>query len=295
MECFKIDEISNFVIPSNLNLCEIPNYFDEFSYCTSLVSQAYLQNENKETLKNYVSNLLLNYFEQHPFNSEVFSNERTQLADLCAATNFPNLQGICDTFLDISCEKCTREDIRYSTDLKRFCGCRVSESKTLSISIECDAMCNRPGITARKENQECVETICVLDSINITSVNSQINGGTIEQLCGNNCSKENPCQCFIDLTVINSIKNNNLAFHEYCGPANICYVYDSQSGDATPVLCTELNSSLSSSSSENSSEKNLTFLDKLKSINVFIAFILVVFIVFSIILLISIVLNLKKA
>lgn len=294
MECFKIDEIPNFVIPGNLNLCEIPNYFDNFSYCTSLVSQAYLRTENKETLKNYTSNLLLNYFEQHPFNSEVFSTERTQLADLCAATDFPNLQGICDKFLDISCKTCTRDDIRYSTDLKRLCGCQVPESTTLDIPIECDAMCNRPGITARKENQKCVETICVLDSINVTSINSQINGGAIEQLCGNNCSKENPCQCFIDLTVINSIKNNNLKFHEYCGPDNICYVYNSQNGDATPVLCTELNETLSSSGNSSVDSENLSFAEKFKSINVFVIFILIVFVVFSFILLISILVNLKK-
>jgi hypothetical protein len=166
------------------------------------------------------------------------------------------LPGACDTSVpNLICPTgpadTVRSTIAANPQLLSFCGCYAPapSDPNLNVAGPCDPLCSRidtiPILDVAANNglaKNCNQDVCVIDDVNITSINStNPNGVNFTQLC-NNCGTGS-CKCIIKLPNINQtlnsigIDSNN--FGQFCGASSVCYLEDSNNPNApsTPVPC----------------------------------------------------------
>jgi hypothetical protein len=143
------------------------------------------------------------------------------------------LPGICQDGLNKICETSIVNDMKLNSLLAQWCGCHMANdqyeeySKKFNIPKQCSSTCNRYGaiplVGIDNIPIKCVQTICLIDDINISIVNTQIGGGIdFNQYC-NNC-QGGQCTCVISGNIIDiansSIDGSVIPGLQSCGAVN---------------------------------------------------------------------------
>jgi len=143
------------------------------------------------------------------------------------------LPGVCQDGLNKICETSTVTDIKLNSLLAQWCGCHMANeqyeefSRNFNIPKQCSSTCNRYGaiplVGIDNKAVECDQTICLIDDINISIVNTQVGGGiNFNQYC-NNCSGK-ACTCVVsgnNITITtSSIGGNVIPNLQSCGEFN---------------------------------------------------------------------------
>jgi hypothetical protein len=155
-----------------------------------------------------------------------------------------DIPGVCDDFLNPFCDNCSRTEISNSSLYTRMCGCRAGDLPSeYNVSKPCDPLCNKSNSIYKIDSitgipQICLSDVCVIDDININSVNSSVAGNIIfSQLC-NSC--KNQCNCIISGINLNDTLQkvgltNETQFNMSCA-SGTCYTRDSN-GVLNPTQC----------------------------------------------------------
>ena len=204
-----------------------------------------VNNPQKKTLRTYdatqlqrIKDDLNNVFKTYYSNNFTITNPNQPgynsfqeiLLQTCA-----DIPGSCDDFLNNFCTNCSRETISNSSLYTRMCGCRAPNLPSVyNVSEPCDPLCNKSNsiykINSITGNANiCEADVCVIDDININSVNSNVSGNIIfSQLC-NSC--KNQCNCIISSVNLNNLLQNvgltnETQFNMSCA-SGTCYTRDS--------------------------------------------------------------------
>jgi len=110
------------------------------------------------------------------------------LWDICQ-----KIPGICLPGIKDMCSSYTVDELLNSPDAVKWCGCYLPEEEysqwqKYGISKECSPPCNRTGVVPIMNNemtpQVCLQSVCVIDNVNISITDSTSVGGVnFNQLC----------------------------------------------------------------------------------------------------------------
>ena len=175
-----------------------------------------------------------------------YNNVQDLLLNLCGSDY---LGGVCNLVQQKMCNGCDRNDIITNQPLLRFCGCFVKPdllTTSNNVPLECDPLCAQYQ-SIKKGNlaviNRCQQSVCIINNISVTAVNSTISNISFNQICPN-CREG--CRCIIDTSVSNLGEiigvNNPIVLNQYCGDQSVCLQLDNKTGISNQVECNDFTS-----------------------------------------------------
>lgn len=133
----------------------------------------------------------------------------------------------CDPILNKYGAQFTRNDLDGDSTLQKLIGCHLSTGQPVPeifgltfknnsvqpnqysyddsiISKQCDSVCVLPN-TIQDSTGKCSQSVCLIDGININSINSDTGSINIDQDCS--CPQPGTCKCFFSNSAINIINS----------------------------------------------------------------------------------------
>lgn len=158
-----------------------------------------------------------------------YNEFQTNLFSVCFAA-----PGICQSQLNSICAAESAANLQINPGIAPWCGCYLpaaeyaSYTDTYQVTRQCTPYCNREGTIPLVAPdlvtvEPCTQSLCIIDNVSLTLLNSSIGDLTFSQLCGS-CGNtaSNTCQCVIsDLNIIavdSQIGSINLS--QNCGKTN---------------------------------------------------------------------------
>lgn len=204
---------------------------------------------NLPQVQNDFTNLFNTFLTTNDFtdntSDRTYSPFQTTLVSACQNDAIP---GGCAGFLNTYCQSYTRTQVSLSPILAELCGCFVPEDPSYAqynVSQVCDPLCHRIDAIqlydpTTGDKEECKDTVCVIDQVNINISKASVGGGGINfyQACVG-CTQATPCECIVSNTNVSQTLQEvgiNVSFNQYCGPDSVCVQLDAQ-GNATTIPC----------------------------------------------------------
>jgi len=225
---------------STNNLNDLQERWQEGGLCRRALDNNTLAGDLKY-VSDLGSQLLGSYFHRGGI-SETPSELQNMIYDICRDNPLA-----CSRYLDESlCKNYTREDLISLPQARKFCGCHLREelyetfeSEFGGIPKECDSICvsasNIRPVNSLGAPLFCQNSICIIDSVTIDLVNSNVGSISFGQLCGN-CS-DGSCVCIIKDVDIDAEDSTigGINFDQECGNQK-CY-QTASNGNVLEVDC----------------------------------------------------------
>lgn len=110
------------------------------------------------------------------------------------------IPGLCTDILLDTCGSYTSDEIAENPNLWPWCSCYLKDSEyskytKYNIQRECSPLCNRDGviplITTKGQIKYCLQNVCLLDSVTVKLINTDVSGSVnFNQICGS-CGDNN--------------------------------------------------------------------------------------------------------
>ncbi len=136
---------------------------------------------------------------------------------------------LCPSALRLACQTVQVEDILRNENLASLCGCFLDPEvykpylARFGVTPECSPLCNRASAVPITDNWnrkvECRGTLCLIDHVNLTIVDSTVNRDiNITQYCSS--CRNGSCNCVlsdVDYTVSNTLIGGSVNLTQACG------------------------------------------------------------------------------
>lgn len=176
----------------------------------------------------------------YTFFSEVLPNLASITNPAIAGSTGP---GVLDPVLKYYCRNFTRDDLLQDPTLQEICGChlltqgenpddvpvpenlakqKMNIPTTRDVgnqypysTVSCDPVCNFSAVIQNYAHDQCKETECIIDNVNINQINSQ-GDVNIGLACGG--CPQGQCNCYISNVTVNEIHSSGgVTIDQKCG------------------------------------------------------------------------------